>query len=115
MLAPSLGVKNVIAVVDLNDFQSLGRTSKILPNFYPVAEKIRAFGWEAVEVDGHCPQAVHDAIVGRKGERPLMVVARTIKGKGVSYMENVPMWHYRSPNPQEYQQALDELDRAHRE
>jgi transketolase len=114
MLAPSLGVKNVIAVVDLNDFQSLGRTSKILPNFYPVAEKIRAFGWEAVEVDGHSPQAIHDAILARKGDRPLMVVARTIKGKGVSYMENVPMWHYRSPNPQEYQQAIDELDRAHR-
>ena len=114
MLAPSLGVKNVIAVVDLNDFQSLGRASKILPNFYPIVEKIRAFGWETVEVDGHSPSAVHDAIIGRKGDRPLMVVARTIKGKGVSYMENVPMWHYRSPNPQEYQLALDELDRAHR-
>lgn len=114
MLAPSLGVKNVIAVVDLNDFQSLGRTSKLLPNFYPIVEKIRAFGWETAEVDGHSPSAVHDAIVARTGDRPLMVVARTIKGKGVSYMENVPLWHYRSPNPQEYQQALDELDRAHR-
>jgi transketolase len=113
MVAPSLGVKNVVAVVDLNDFQSLGQTSKILPNFYPVAEKIRAFGWEAAEVDGHSAAAVHAAVVNRRGDRPLMVAARTIKGKGVSYMENVPIWHYRSPNPQEYQQALAEIDRAY--
>ena len=113
MVAPSLGVKNVVAVVDLNDFQSLGQTSKILPNFYPVAEKIRAFGWEAAEVDGHSAAAVHAAVVNRRGDRPLMVAARTIKGKGVSYMENVPIWHYRSPNPQEYQQALTEIDRAY--
>jgi transketolase len=112
MVAPSLGVKNVVAVVDLNDSQSLGQTSKILPNFYPVADKIRAFGWEAAEVDGHSAAAIHAAITGRRGDRPLMVAARTIKGKGVSYMENVPIWHYRSPNPQEYQQALAEIDRA---
>jgi transketolase len=113
MLAPSLGVKNIVAVVDLNDFQSLGQTSKILPNFYPIVDKIRAFGWETAEVDGHNAQAVHDAIVNRPGGKPFMLVARTTKGKGVSYMENVPIWHYRSPNPQEYQQALAELDKAY--
>ncbi len=113
LLAPSLGVKNIVAVADLNDFQSLGQTSKILPNFYPFDEKARAFGWEAVEIDGHNPQAVHDAVMARKGDKPLMVGARTIKGKGVSYMENVPIWHYRSPNPQEYQQAIAELDHAY--
>ena len=113
LLAPSLGVKNVVGVADLNDFQSLGQTSKILPNFYPFDEKVRAFGWEAIEIDGHNPQAVHDAIANRKGDKPLMVGARTTKGKGVSYMENVPIWHYRSPNPQEYQQAISELDKAY--
>jgi transketolase len=114
LLAPSLGVKNVVAVADLNDFQSLGQTSKILPNFYPFAEKARAFGWESVEVsDGHHAQAVHDAIANRKGDKPFILGARTIKGKGVSYMENVPIWHYRSPNPQEYQQAIAELDKAY--
>ena len=109
MLAPSLGATNLVAVLDLNDFQSLGQTSKILPNFYPIVDKVRAFGWEAAEVNGHNAQEVHDAVRGRSGRKPLMVVARTTKGKGVSYMESVPIWHYRSPNPDEYQQALREL------
>ena len=109
MIAPTLGIKNLVAVVDLNDFQSLGRTSETHPNFYPVVDKVRAFGWETVEVDGHDQQAIYDAVTNRQGDRPLMVVAHTIKGKGVSYMENVPIWHYRSPNAEEYQQALKEL------
>jgi transketolase len=115
MLAPTLGLKNLVAFVDLNDFQSLGRTSETHPNFYPVLDKVRAFGWEAAEVDGHDPQAIYDAVTGRSHEAPMMVVARTTKGKGVSYMENVPIWHYRSPNPQEYQQALRELSESETE
>ncbi|MCA1558356.1 MAG: transketolase, partial [Acidobacteria bacterium] len=67
------------------------------------------FGWETVEVDGHDQQAIFDAVTNRKGDAPMMVVAHTIKGKGVSYMENVPIWHYRSPNAEEYEQALREL------
>jgi transketolase len=109
MLAPTLKVTNLVAVVDLNDFQSLGRTSETHPNFYPVLDKVRAFGWEAAEVNGHDSQAIYDAITSRSKKKPMMVIAKTTKGKGVSYMENVPMWHYRSPSPAEYQQALDEL------
>ncbi len=109
MLAPSLGVTSLVAFLDLNDFQSLGQTSKILPNFYPVADKVRAFGWEAAEVDGHDPQAIYEAVASRQGLKPLLIIARTVKGKGVSYMESVPMWHYRSPSPEEYQRALREL------
>jgi transketolase len=109
MIAPTLGLKNIVAVVDLNDFQSLGRASEIHPNFYPVIDKVQAFGWETVEVDGHDQQEIFDAVSSRVGNAPMMVIARTIKGKGVSYMENVPIWHYRSPSPEEYQQALAEL------
>jgi transketolase len=109
LLAPTLGVTNVVAVVDLNDFQSLGRTSEIHPNFYPVVDKVRAFGWESLQVDGHDGRAIFDAISSRNRRAPLMVIAKTTKGKGVSYMENVPIWHYRSPNPEEYQRALKEL------
>ncbi len=112
LLAPSQGLKNLVAFVDLNDFQSRGQTSQIHPNFYPVATKTRAFGWETAEVDGHDPQAIHDAVVARSGNAPLMIIAKTTKGKGVSYMENQPIWHYRSPNPREYQQALKELEAA---
>lgn len=112
MVAPTLGLTNLVAVVDLNDFQSLGRTSETHPNFYPVLDKVRAFGWEAVEVDGHDQQALFDAVTLRTGRAPMMVIARTIKGKGVSYMENVPIWHYRSPSPEEYRRALEELAEA---
>lgn len=109
MLAPTLRLNQIIGFIDLNDFQSLGQTSKIHPNFYPVRDKVQAFGWETVEVDGHDQQALFEAVSGRRGGAPLMVIAKTIKGKGVSYMENVPIWHYRSPSPEEYQQALREL------
>ena len=75
-------------------------------------EKIRSFGWETAEVDGHNSEEIYHAAASRSGERPLMVIARTTKGKGVSYMENVPLWHYRSPSPEEYQQAIAELEEA---
>ena len=109
MLAPSFGLTNVVALVDLNDFQSLGRTSTVLPNFYPIMDKVRAFGWEAGEVDGHDAGAVVAAVRSRSGRAPMMIIGRTVKGKGVSFMENAPIWHYRSPSPEEYEQALREL------
>lgn len=112
LMASSLGLDNLVAVIDNNDFQSLGRTSETHPSFYPLVEKLTAFGWEAAEADGHDPAAIVGATAHRQGGRPFMLVARTVKGKGVSYMENVPMWHYRSPSPAEYAQALAELDAA---
>ena len=112
MLAPTLKVTDLVAFVDLNGFQSLGRISDSHPNFYPVAEKMRAFGWETVEVDGHDAGAICQAVARRGRGAPLMVIARTVKGKGVSYMEGVAMWHFRSPSPEEYQRALRELEEA---
>jgi transketolase len=110
LMGSSLGLTNIVAFVDNNDFQSLGRTSETHPTFYPLAEKFRAFGWETAEIDGHDPQQIYDAVTDRSGSKPLMVVARTTKGKGVSYMENVPIWHYRSPNKEEYAKAIAELE-----
>lgn len=111
MIASSLGVTNLVAFVDLNDFQSLGRTSELHPSFYPVGDKMTAFGWEVVELaDGHDASAIHKAVVTRRGDRPHIVICRTTKGKGVSFMENVPIWHYRSPNPEEYKIARTELE-----
>lgn len=109
LMGSTLGLTNLVAIVDNNDFQSLGRTSETHPNFYPVVEKLEAFGWESAEVNGHDAGAVYDAIANRKGDRPMFLVAKTVKGRGVSYMESVPIWHYRAPNPAEYQQAIDEL------
>jgi transketolase len=112
MMAAALGLSNLVAVVDNNDFQSLGRTSETHPCLYPLPEKFAAFGWEAAAVDGHDSAAVFDAVAGRQGRRPFMLVARTTKGKGISYMENVPVWHYRSPNASEFHHAMAELEAA---
>ena len=110
LMGSSLNLTNIVAFVDNNDFQSLGRTSETHPSFYPLAVKFRAFGWETVEIDGHDSKAIYEAVTNRSETKPLMVCARTTKGKGVSYMENVPIWHYRSPNKDEYAKAIAELE-----
>jgi transketolase len=109
MMAANLRLNRLVAIADVNDFQGLGRTSETHPFFYPVPEKAVAFGWEAIEVNGHDHAAIFDAVAGRRGDKPFLIVCRTVKGKGVSYMEHVPIWHYRSPNAQEYQQAIASL------
>jgi transketolase len=110
LMGSSLKLTNIVAFVDNNDFQSLGRTSETHPSFYPLAAKFEAFGWETVELDGHDSKSIYEAVTNRSGTKPLMVCARTTKGKGVSYMENVPIWHYRSPNKDEYAKAIAELE-----
>jgi len=110
MLASSLDASNLVAVIDNNDFQSLGRTSETHPSFYPLDTKFESFGWEVVSIDGHDGSSLYNAVIGRDGNKPLMVVAKTTKGKGVSYMENVPLWHYRAPNAEEYKRAVAEVE-----
>ena len=82
MMASSLGCSNLVAFVDNNDFQSLGRTSETHPSFYPLAEKFEAFGWETAEVDGHDSAAVFEAVTSRKGDKPFMVVGQDHQGQG---------------------------------
>ncbi len=108
--AANLETNNLIAFLDLNNFGGLERMTDGHPAFFPVKEKLEAFGWEAIEVNGHDAAAMVESVRNRKGNKPLMLVCHTIKGKGTSYMENVAIWHYRSPNKEEYQQALSELE-----
>ncbi len=112
MTAANLGLSNLIVMMDNNDFSGLERMSEGHKAFYPLIEKATAFGWEAVEVDGHDSQAIFEAVSERQGTHPTIAVCRTVKGKGVSYMEHVPLWHYRSPDSEEYKQALAELESA---
>ncbi|MEM8688743.1 MAG: transketolase [Pseudomonadota bacterium] len=109
MMAANLALDNLIAFVDLNDFSGLERMSEGHPAFHPVLDKFQSFGWEGVEVNGHSADQIHTAVMNRTGGKPFVVVSNTVKGKGVSYMEHVPIWHYRAPNPEEYKQACDEL------
>lgn len=112
MMAANLTTDNLIAFMDYNDFGGLERMSDGHKAFYPLVEKAEAFGWEAVEVEGHDEEAMFAAATARKGGKPFIAICRTVKGKGVSYMENVPIWHYRSPNKEEYLKALAELEGA---
>jgi transketolase len=109
MMAANLGLDNLVACIDNNDFSGLERMSEGHKAFYPLRDKAEAFGWEAAEVDGHDTEAIVNAVRSRRGGRPMLVICRTVKGKGVSYMEHVPIWHYRSPNAEEYRIALQEL------
>jgi transketolase len=104
---------NVVAIVDYNKIQSLDTVARTL-GLEPFAEKWRAFGWDAFEVDGHDHAALLAALttVPRNPGRPTCLIAHTVKGKGVSFMENTVLWHYRSPRGAEYEAALAELARA---
>lgn len=112
MAAANLRLNNLTVLMDNNDFSGLERMSEGHRAFYPLVEKAHAFGWDAREVAGHDSAAVFEATIGRGGERPRLLVCKTVKGKGVSYMEDAPIWHYRSPNRDEYRQALAELEGA---
>lgn len=112
LMGSSLGLENIVLFVDNNDFQSLGRTSQTHPSFYPLTDKLTAFGWQAAEIDGHDSGRIVDAVWARQAGKPLALIGKTTKGKGLSFMENQPIWHYRAPNKQEYEQAVKELGDA---
>lgn len=99
---------NLTVIVDVNRFQAMGATDSII-NLEPLAEKFESFGFEAVDCDGHDTAALRTALRGASG-RPRALVARTVKGKGVSFMENNNEWHYLRLNPALLQKALAELE-----
>jgi transketolase len=108
-MAANFKLENLLLFVDLNDFGGLERISEHHPAVFPVAEKFRAFGWEAAEVNGHDAAAIHAAVEARKGGKPFALIGKTVKGRGVRFMEHVPIWHYRSPNKDEYATAIRDL------
>ena len=109
MMAANLNLENLICFLDHNGSQSFGHTKDTHPKFYPIKEKIISFEWECLEVNGHSADELLKAINSRQTKKPLMIIGNTIKGKGVSFMENKPIWHYRSPNKDEYNIAIKEL------
>ena len=112
MMAANLNLKNLVIILDHNKFQSFRRALDHHPALYPILDKVKAFGYEVDEVDGHNSMEIYDSIKHRDGKKPLFVIADTIKGKGVSYMENNPIWHYRSPSKKEYAIAISELNKG---
>lgn len=106
----SLKVKNVIVIIDNNDFQSSERMSLTHPNLYPIDKKFTTFGWQAINVNGHNSKEIYSSIKKKNKKKPLVIIAKTVKGYPVSYMKNNPIWHYRSPNQKELQIALKEIN-----
>ena len=101
---------NVVAIVDYNGIQLDGFVKDIM-DVAPLADKWRAFGWHTLEIDGHDPEAVKQSLRGSRGHQGQahLLVAHTIKGKGVSFMENNPKFHGTAPTAEEVKLALQEL------
>ncbi len=102
---------NLVAILDHNTLQISGHTRDVMSN-EPLDEKWRAFGWEVRSVNGHDYAALTQALTEPSPGKPVFIIANTVKGKGVSFMENVAKWHHGVPSEAELKQALAELDAA---
>lgn len=104
-------LNNLTLIVDRNRLQGCGRDCEVL-NYGDMAEKFRAFGFRVFDIDGHDCAAIDAALkqaVSGNDERPTAIIAQTVKGKGVSFMEDRLEWHYKSPSDEQYAQAMEEL------
>ena len=113
LLAASQKVHTLTAIIDFNKWQATGRSQEVMA-LDPLAAKWEAFGWHAQDIDGHDLAAIAQGLAAARAEseRPSVIVAHTVKGKGVSFMEDDNNWHYRTPNPEELAAALAELEPA---
>ncbi|WP_408967372.1 transketolase [Oryzomonas sp.] len=108
MLAGTLKLENLTAIVDFNKLQSFGKTNEVIDQ-RNMAARWAAFGWDAHDVEGHDVAAL-EQVFSAPQQGPKMIVAHTVKGKSVSFMEDRLEWHYKSPNDEQYVQAIKELE-----
>lgn len=111
LIANHYKLNNLIAVIDRNKMQSLDFCENTIA-LEPLAEKWKAFGWNVLDIDGHDHIALKKAFATASvyQTKPTVIIANTIKGKGISFMENNILWHYRSPQGEEYDAAIVELE-----
>ena len=110
MSAKKYALDNLCVVVDNNNLQIDGTVEEVMSP-YPIDEKFESFGFEMIKIDGHNMQEILDAfdVAKHVKGKPLCIIAKTIKGKGVSFMENQVGWHGKAPNEEQYKMAMDEL------
>ena len=102
-------LKNIITFIDCNKWQATERTNDIL-KFEPIKEKWKSFGWDVLEIDGHDFKQIENCLFKlKKLNKPIAVICRTTKGKGISFMEDNNLWHYRSPDKKEFEAAKKQL------
>lgn len=112
MFAAHYKLGNLTAFIDFNGLQIDGDITKVM-NPTPIDEKFRAFGWNVIEIDGHDFDQIEAAVAqSEKSEKPTAIIAHTVKGKGVSFMENNASWHGNAPKEDQYKQAVSELESA---
>lgn len=111
MAAAKFKLSNLCAVVDVNGLQIDGKTADVMPS-EPLDKKFEAFGWRVLKADGHDYESLIAAFDEAKKDegRPVVILAKTVKGKGVSFMENDAGWHGKAPNAEQYAQARAELE-----
>lgn len=116
MLAGNRQLDNLVAIVDYNGLQIDGTIEEV-NSAYPIADKFKAFNWNVIEIDGHNYDEIEEAFNNAKQTKgkPTCIVMKTVKGKGVSYMENSVGWHGKAPNDEEYEIAMGELNAALKE
>jgi transketolase len=108
LIAAHNKLDNLTVIIDYNKFQAMGRTSDIV-GIEPLAKKWEAFGWEVYEINGHQYGEIEFALDGVHGSRPKVIIAHTIKGKGVSFMEDKLLYHYKNISDEELEMAVKEL------
>ena len=113
MSAAKYRLDNLCAVIDVNGLQIDGRTADVMPT-EPLDQKLASFGWNVIPVDGHDFTALADAFAQASAftGAPTVLLAKTVKGKGVSFMENEAGWHGKAPNAEQYETARAELAAA---
>lgn len=105
-------LRNFVVIVDENGFQAMGKTADVL-SLGNIVDKFRAFGFETANVDGHSEPAIHQTLhrlLNSQSTRPKALIAKTVKGKGISFMENDNRWHYTRLSEETYTQAIAELE-----
>ncbi len=112
MFAANKGLSNLTAFIDLNNLQIDGTIDEV-NSAKPVDKKFEAFGWHTITIDGNDFDAIESALNEAKTvDKPVAIIAETVKGKGVSYMENAVNWHGAAPNDEQYAVAMEELNAA---
>ena len=109
LLAPVHNLDNLIAIVDFNKWQATGRSSEVTA-LEPLEEKFESFGWNSIRIDGHDFRQIRSALAtAKKSDKPVAIIADTVKGKGIKMMEDDNNWHYRIPSKEEVDSAFEEL------
>lgn len=114
LIAAHHKLDNLIVIVDYNQYQAMGPTNEIL-NLFDLREKWTSFKWNMFEIDGHNFDhldsiPIYHSVGKKENSQPTVVIANTIKGRGVSFMENNNLWHYKAPSQEEYEKAMKELN-----